>query len=260
MPVELRCRTSTQSPATHARRFRSATALCGLYTLQSVVYVDSCAVAQVQQVKKVNKFTCAACGVRLECCGIVYGKEKRVFTNQLQPLSSSEPAGTKLDIKMQAKQSVRRVYAVSAKARDVREVVQHLNLCRQQRDCARDAAALEAAAIDWQTEPAGGQQTATQPRSTPCSTGTWDEFLQVRRVVIIALASTRLRPSAHRMEVRPCMLLQKAAVREQPDSGHADKRFVTALPDTPSKKRQTCAHAEAEAAGASPLHALILSL
>ena len=25
---------------------------------------DSCAVAQVQQVKKVSKFTCAACGVR----------------------------------------------------------------------------------------------------------------------------------------------------------------------------------------------------
>lgn len=115
----------------------------------------------------------------------------------LQPSSTSEPAGTKLHIKMQAKQSVRRVYAVSAKARDVREVVQHLNLCRQQRDCARDAAALEAAACAWQAEPDEEQQTAAHPRSTPRSTGGWDEFLQARSLllvqlhVLLALASTR---------------------------------------------------------------------
>lgn len=67
VPPTLGCRTSTQWLATHARRFRCTTAACVLYTLCSVVNVDSCAVAQVQQVKKVNKFTCAACGVRLEC-------------------------------------------------------------------------------------------------------------------------------------------------------------------------------------------------
>ena len=99
---------------------------------------------------------------------------------------------------MQAKQSVRRVYAVSAKAKDVREVVQHLNLCRQQRDCARDAAALEAAACARQAEPEGEQQTAEHPRSTPRSTGAWDQFMQARRVllvqprVLLALASARI--------------------------------------------------------------------
>ena len=100
---------------------------------------------------------------------------------------------------MQAKQSVRGVYAVSAKAKDVREVVQHLNLCRQQRDCARDAAALEAAASAWQAEPDGGQRTDAHPRSTPRSTGAWDEFLQARPVCVMvqqpclfALASTRM--------------------------------------------------------------------
>ena len=116
----------------------------------------------------------------------------------LHPSSVSEPAGTKLHIKMQAKQSVRRVYAVSAKAKDVREAVQQLNLCRQQRDCARDAAALEAAANAWRNEPAGERQCAANPRSTPRSTGAWDQFLKARPVllvqahVLLAGASTRL--------------------------------------------------------------------
>lgn len=55
------------------------------------------------------------------------------------------------------------------------------------------------------------------------------------------------------------MLVQKAAAREPPDSGHADKRYVTALPDAPAK-RQKRAYAKAEATGASPLHALTTSL
>ncbi len=81
-------------------------------------------------------------------------------------------------IKMQAKQSVRRVYALSAKAKDVREVVTRLNLCRQQRDCARDAAVLEAAACAWQAGLDKEQHTAANPSSVPRSTRAWDVFLQ----------------------------------------------------------------------------------
>ena len=55
------------------------------------------------------------------------------------------------------------------------------------------------------------------------------------------------------------MLPQKAAAREQPASGHVDKRYVTTLLEAPAK-RQKRAHSEAEATGASPLHALTLSL
>lgn len=158
---------------------------------------------------------------------------------------------------MQAKQSVRRVYAVSAKAKDMREVVKRLNLFRQERDCARDAAALEAAARAWQAGLDGEQQTAPHLRSTPRSTRAWDVFLQARLMLLVhwcvlsALTSTRISPSGHRLK----LMVPQGAAPDQPDSGYEDEHYVTALPEALSK-RQKHAHAEAGATGVFALNVL----
>ena len=66
--IELECQTSMRSRASLARHFRCSSTAALWLSLEPLWFDKKCCVAaQVQQVKKVNKFTCAACGVRLGC-------------------------------------------------------------------------------------------------------------------------------------------------------------------------------------------------
>ena len=100
---------------------------------------------------------------------------------------------------------------------------------------------------------AAARYAAQEPGTSFCRRA----FVAGTSACVTALASMRSRPSAYQM--RPLMLPQKAVARDQPGGGHTDTRYVTALPEAPAK-RQKHAHAEAEATGMSPLHALTLSL
>jgi len=148
----------------------------------------------------------------------------------------------------QAKQSVRRAYATSGKAKDCREVVQRLNLGRQRRDEARGAAALDAAhRRSWSPDHLETRDVKVHGSK---SIGGWSAYLQARPPLARLL---------RRIPQVPCQGLtwyaalgaQEAAAPEPPVE--QDDCFVTVLPEAAAKCQKRC---HAQAAGADCVETL----
>ncbi len=140
--------------------------------------------AQVHQVTKAKRFACAVCGVRpppLSFNHLFSLLSHFCSSSYLSHFCSSSHLRMQrlyTSAALQAKQSVRRAYATSGKAKDCREVVQRLNLSRQWRDEARGAAALDAAhRRSWSPDLLENRDVKVQGSK---SIGGWSTYLQAR--------------------------------------------------------------------------------
>ncbi|KAK9811466.1 hypothetical protein WJX72_004434 [[Myrmecia] bisecta] len=138
-----------------------------------------CQTFQVQQVKKVAKFSCSLCG---------------------------------------CKQSVRKAYAISAQAKDIRLVVQQLNLKRQKAD-EQQGAEREADITQFAESPRRKEATVI-PENLPA----WDDFLET--------------------EEGP----------QEDQQRTTDSNFVTQLPDAKRQKRANTSQNNQDAPPGGPGH------